>query len=352
MKLVKVLILLTVILRSSDLKAQLTFTVNNSSSSYSITCSNPTLNLSATSNFSSTLSYTWISPQLISIASNSIGITSPGAYTINATSGALSASQTIAIGINTTVPTLTLSSSNASLTCLTHTVLVSGIVSPTNVQISWVEPFTEFPCVTNTCVFVAAGTYHLKITDPINGCANSGTISIGDGRNYFQMSTPEPFLVNCPDGTVTISPIYSTNINSINFAWTSPINASVSGANTSSLTTNAPGTYTVMVTDTTNGCITKNLIYVYACVGINLDLFETNFKIFPNPVKDKLQFELNDLLIFDLKLMIADALGQIVYSENNFDLKMELDLNFLKSGIYYLKLVGFKNQKVFKLIKD
>ncbi|WP_317899005.1 T9SS type A sorting domain-containing protein [Aurantibacillus circumpalustris] len=73
---------------------------------------------------------------------------------------------------------------------------------------------------------------------------------------------------------------------------------------------------------------------------------------FPNPVKDKLEFKLESNVSPKTNLKIINALGQIVYSKHNYDLKNELDLSFLQIGIYYLNIGNTNGQKVFKIVKD
>ena len=74
--------------------------------------------------------------------------------------------------------------------------------------------------------------------------------------------------------------------------------------------------------------------------------------VFPNPVKNKLNFESNNTSFENLKINMSNTFGQTVYSKDVFDLKEELDINFLESGIYYLKLESEKGYKVFKIVKE
>ena len=346
----------SVIFISPTLKAQLTFTINNLSSSYSITCGNPTVNLVAISNFTTPVSYTWTNPQLTSTTANSLGITIPGIYTINASANNLSASQTLAIGINTTAPSITLTASQPSLTCLNPVSLLMGSSNSPNVSYKWVDGFPQDPMnpASNTYTAgVAPHTYTLIITD-LNGCTSSATINISDNRIYFPMSNPQPFLVTCPDGTVSISPVIPANSNTANvvFSWTVPITATVTGANTgTSLVTNGPGVYKIMATDTLNGCKTIATVNVYACVGLN-EYSEINFRIFPNPVEDKLHFEFGEVPTKKINLSIINTLGQTAYLKNNINLKGEVDMSFLKNGVYYLKFESDKGSWAFKILKE
>ena len=89
-----------------------------------------------------------------------------------------------------------------------------------------------------------------------------------------------------------------------------------------------------------------------ADVGIKENSMSENFKLYPNPVNDKLFLDINNNLSENLKVVISNTLGQTLYSSNNFPIKEGLDVNFLKSGIYYLDIRSLQGQKSFKIIKE
>lgn len=80
----------------------------------------------------------------------------------------------------------------------------------------------------------------------------------------------------------------------------------------------------------------------------NLD----GIKIYPNPIINKLILEFETVIFPNTKLILINSLGQVVYSLYSTDPKQEIDLNFLPSGIYYLKIQNNSEQKVLKIIKE
>ena len=71
-------------------------------------------------------------------------------------------------------------------------------------------------------------------------------------------------------------------------------------------------------------------------------------KIYPNPVKDKLNVEFpSDEK--NIQLSISNALGQTVYAD---ELESSVDLGFLPAGIYFIKLQRNTSYKVVKIIKE
>jgi hypothetical protein len=75
-------------------------------------------------------------------------------------------------------------------------------------------------------------------------------------------------------------------------------------------------------------------------------------KIFPNPVKENLTIEFETAQKNNVQLTISNSFGQPVYSSDHLGLKHEVDLSFLPSGFYLLKIEGVNGQKVFKIIKQ
>jgi hypothetical protein len=90
----------------------------------------------------------------------------------------------------------------------------------------------------------------------------------------------------------------------------------------------------------------------FMTVGI---LKQESFKrvnIYPNPVKDILHVNRERDLLLQTDLKISNALGQIVYSKNDINLNEQIDISFLKAGVYYLKIETDKDREVFKIIKE
>lgn len=75
-------------------------------------------------------------------------------------------------------------------------------------------------------------------------------------------------------------------------------------------------------------------------------------RIYPNPAKNLLKIEFEGTETESARLALSNTLGQEVYSLNNLNQKQEIDLNFLPSGIYFLKLKDYSGQKTFKIIKE
>lgn len=95
----------------------------------------------------------------------------------------------------------------------------------------------------------------------------------------------------------------------------------------------------------------NNLACLY--VGIKENTFGGGLiKVYPNPVKEKLNIEFSIAEVRETNLSIVNSLGQVVYMSNAKNQLEEIDLSSFKSGMYFLKIQNNSEQKVLKIIKD
>jgi len=98
----------------------------------------------------------------------------------------------------------------------------------------------------------APGTYTLTVTNSQNGCTITAQTTV------FQNTVPPPAIIDAP-GTLTCA-VQSLSLFGgpdgvgFTFAWQTTGGNITGGGNTASPTINQPGTYTLTITDQTNGC--------------------------------------------------------------------------------------------------
>ncbi|MBK9283384.1 MAG: gliding motility-associated C-terminal domain-containing protein [Sphingobacteriaceae bacterium] len=260
-----------------------TFTVNNLTGSYSITCINPTINLQAVSNYTyGTLNYFWSS---LSFTANTatVGITAANTITVTATDPATGCFTTeiVTVNIFTTQPTNTVNPSSQAITCNSGApVTFSGTVTnPTvNIQHDWYSPLNPLPggvpiATSNNTISILSGAlppgiYTLVTTNQVNGCSSAKTVTITSLSAWptFSLASPTNFSVGC-------SPLNSTTLSIINpvstqtppatcsYTFLAPtftgvVTPSVILGNNSSTVTTIPGTWTIIVQDNSNWCRT------------------------------------------------------------------------------------------------
>lgn len=326
---------------------QISPTVSSSTGNFTLTCTNPTIILSANSSFTAPVSYTWTNPQLTVVSGSNIIATSPGTYSLAASSGTVLETVTVSIVINTVQPTLNFSAASGSITCATPTILMTAATNPTNVAYTWIEPSVGFGCTSSTCIAAQAGTYTVMVKDLVNGCQKTATITIGDNRVYPVFSSIGLYTIACPNGTVSLEPALITTTTNISFQWTAPAGAVTSATNNLNLITNAPGQYSLIATNTTNGCMSTTLVSVYACVGIGENFPELKITGYPNPASTVFKIEIERGT--DITVTLADIAGQMVSTPSK---ETEVDLTLLKAGVYFITVQSSKGRKIFKVVKE
>ena len=180
-----------------------------------------------------------------------------GTYSVIVTDGnGCTANNTLVIA-SIAAPLTVTSSSNNNITCTNLTATLTG-VSAGNTMV-W-NGGTLINAA-NPATVIAAGTYTVTATDNTTGCTGTSQIIVTSNITIPDVTSGPPQNINCLTGLATINANSTTA--AVIYSWTGA--GVLSGGNTSTPTVNSPGTYTVTLTDPTNGCIaTSSLI-----VGLN-----------------------------------------------------------------------------------
>jgi len=105
----------------------------------------------------------------------------------------------------------------------------------------------------------SVGVYTLLVTNTTNGCTSTITVTVQADLTQPSVSIGNPGLLTCSVVQITLnaSPSAGTSLQ-----WTTPNGNILSGSTSVSPTVNAPGTYNLLVTNTTNGCTTSGSVQV------------------------------------------------------------------------------------------
>lgn len=134
-----------------------------------------------------------------------------------------------------------------------------------------------------------------------------------------------------------------------NYSWNSNNNYIQGGQVNVSPT--ASTMYTL--TGTINGCTSTAFVsvIVYECVGINsLSSNNNDLKVYPNPSSSDITVELKKDGIYKIELI--DVTGKVVLVKSTEEEKLNLNINFLSNGVYYLKAKSQNTMNVVKIIKN
>ncbi len=226
-----------------------------------ITCSNTSVQITSTVN-PSNVTYTWSGPGIVSGGNTGTAVVNqPGTYSLVVTDAinSCTASVTnIVVNQNINTPTIT-TAPNPTLTCNTTSVSIGANSNPnTNVTVNWTGPNvcgSTSSFTTNAC---ASGTYTITVTDNNNGCSSSATINVIPDVNLPVVVANSNGTITCSTNTVEI--VATTTSSPVSYTWSG--SGIISGANTASAVVNTAGTYSVTVTNTSNGCSTTTVVSV------------------------------------------------------------------------------------------
>ena len=226
-----------------------------------LTCTQPTVSATAvnTNTNVSSPSYTFTSVMSGTFAGNPYTVSMPGTYTVWASDPSTGCiyTNTFAVGIYTTVPTVTVSPNSLNIPCNGSAGTFTGTSNPTvNISYSWLQPGGA-PISGNLLTPGNAGTYTFVATNIANGCSNTFTVSVTQSTAAPTMTvtaTNNNYNIKCVPNTVTLTvnasqaggggvpQVYWTDATGTN---------TISTANT--VTFNTPGNYVCVVYDPTPG---------------------------------------------------------------------------------------------------
>jgi hypothetical protein len=141
---------------------------------------------------------------------------------------------------------------------------------------------------------------------------------------------PTP-IISAAGNTLTASPVFGENIQ-----WFLNGTA-ISGANSQTFTATQIGNYTVSYSlIEVPACVSNSLVFNLNTLGI--DEYNSNaISVYPNPSNGILNFSSNAILE-NITVQIVDISGRIVFTNSNFNSNETINISFLKSGIYIVKV--------------
>lgn len=169
-------------------------------------------------------------------------VTAAGNYTVTASSNGCTSTASVTVSSTTNLPPITLNKSG-DLSCTLNTVVLSATAVP-GATFSWSAGAT--PSGAGSATVTAAGAY--SVTASLNGCTAAASIAVSSNNTPVSAGITHAGFLNCNTGSATLT---ATPAIGMSYAWSGGATP-VAGTNTATI--NAPGTYTVVVTDLSNGC--------------------------------------------------------------------------------------------------
>jgi hypothetical protein len=194
----------------------------------------------------------------------------------------------------------------------------------------------------NTSTIVVSPTTNTvyTVSGDLAGCSvqagNAATVTV-NALPTVVATTNNTLL--CTGETATLSAT-----GAITYTWSTAENTADIAVSPTSTTT-----YTVDGTDG-NGCSNSTTITqdVSMCTGIaSVNAAEAFINVYPNPNNGLFNLELNS----DAKVVITNAMGQIIVTEEMSSGKHEMDIHNQADGVYFIKVMENNKQHTLKFIK-
>lgn len=253
-----------------------------------LTCTTTSINLSGSSSTPG-VTCAWTGPGIT--AGNTTWtptVNAVGNYTVTVTNPANGCTSTdlAAVTLNNTPPNAN-AGPDMILNCAITSVNLSGSSSTPGVTFAWAGPGITAGGATASPTVNAPGTYTVTTTDPTNGCTSTDVADVTGTSIIPNANAGIDMTLTCVVTSLNLAGSSSTP--GVTYAWMGP--GITAGATTTTPTVNLLGTYTLTVTDPSNGCtntdvadVTQNIIPpganaglddVLNCVVLNLNLSAT-----------------------------------------------------------------------------
>ena len=181
-------------------------------------------------------------------------------------------------------------------------------------------------------------SYTVTGTDA-NGCANTAVSALSVNALPVVTAVTNNTLL-CVGQTATLSVSGATT-----YTWSTTDNTAAVAVSPTVQTT-----YTVNGTDA-NGCSNTTTVTqdVSLCTGIvTLTNSNSSINLYPNPNNGLFTIELTSTS----KVIVTNALGQIVIAETFEAGKHSLDIHNEATGVYFVKVIENNNQQIIKVVKQ
>jgi hypothetical protein len=187
-------------------------------------------------------------------------VTTSGTYTLVVTdtlNGCMASDN--AVVINDLAQPLAVVAPGGQITCIVSSVQLNGAGSSTGTNFSydWISPpggGISSGGNTLTPIVVSVGTYTLVVTNNTNGCTQSASATVTINANVpIAVAAPQGILT-CAVPTVLVDATGSSSGPNVGYQWSTLDGQILSGQGTQQISAGSIGTYTLLVTNTSNNC--------------------------------------------------------------------------------------------------
>ena len=218
-----------------------------------LNCIASSITLTTTSNAVSP-TYAWTGPNGFVSSVKSPTVSVSGSYNVVVTDSITTCTRTATANVTTNTNAPGASATGNTLTCATSSVVIMGATPDTTAVYAWSGPNSFVSNLQNPTV-TAAGDYSLVVTDTINGCTSTATAAVVSNTLQPVASAVSPGNLNCNTAQIQLNGTGSAQGVNITYTWTASNGGNiVSGENTQTPLVDVAGMYSILVSNTDNGC--------------------------------------------------------------------------------------------------
>jgi len=251
-----------------------------------IDCNNQEVTLDGLSSIGNTLEFLWSDTIGAEIGNTAtINVNSAGSYQLQITNieNGCTATDEVLVDIDNTIPSVD-AGPDQTIDCVTtEAILDGGFSSGENLTYEWLSQSGDYLSNSISISAEVAGVYTLQVTNIENGCAASDQVEVTLDLQVPTADAGENQKIDCNNLEVSIGDLTEPG-NNIDYSWISPAGDLV--GNLPSLLVSLPGMYTLLVTDTMNGCtsvdevlVERNISKPNVIVGPNQTITCSNMEV-------------------------------------------------------------------------
>ncbi len=244
----------------------------NTSGPDTITCSDPSLILDGSGSAEGdSISYSWTAFNGGNIISGNTTLNpevdAAGTYvlTVLNNNNLCESTDTIFIAENTAIPIADAGVSQ-ELNCIQTALQLDGSNSSTGAEFDYQWSTNNGNLVSGATTLTptvdASGDYQLVVTNTTNGCTAQSTVNITIDQNPPVADAGTANELNCLVTDINLDGSNSSSGPDIDYQWSTNDGNIVSGPTTATPNVDAPGTYTLIITNTSNGCADTSQVAV------------------------------------------------------------------------------------------
>lgn len=228
----------------------------------SITCNNPSLEINGIGSIGASITYLWttLNGNIVSGANTfNLNVNQGGTYNllVTNTNNGCTADASITILEDTTPPTI-VTATPTQITCTNSTVVLDGTGSSSGGGINYLWTTVDGNIVSGANTLMPTvdeeGTYQLTVTNTNNGCIETASVNVSENMTEPVAVANATGILTCANSQMNLDGTGSSVGGSFSYLWTTVDGNIFSGNTTLMPTINAPGTYFLEVTNTSNGC--------------------------------------------------------------------------------------------------